>query len=103
MACEGGMPLLQSPPGSTWGRGCSQTSVQVAQSSLTKSHSRCSVERITPLPYFGIDRMGDFGRAGAASLWKSTPLFSTGNSETELATMGLRLNLRSPLRDARNA
>ena len=39
--------------------------------------------------------MGDFGRAGAASLWKSGPLFSTGNSETELMTVRLRLNLQS--------
>jgi hypothetical protein len=30
------------------------------------------------LPYFGIDRMGDFGQVGAANLWKSAPFFSTG-------------------------
>jgi hypothetical protein len=47
--------------------------------------------------------MGDFGRAGAASLWKSGPLFSTGKSMAELTTVELRLNLRSPLRDARSA
>jgi hypothetical protein len=32
--------------------------------------------------------MGDFGRVGAASLWKSGPLFSTGSSLAELQSWG---------------
>ena len=40
--------------------------------------------------------MVDFGRAGAASLWKSHPLFSTGTKEAELMLEELRLNPRSP-------
>jgi hypothetical protein len=48
------------------------------------------------LPYFGIDRIGDFGRVGTANLWKSGPLFSTGTKEAELMMSELRLNLRAP-------
>jgi hypothetical protein len=36
--------------------------------------------------------MGDFGRVGAASLWKSGPLFSTASKEAELMLDELRLN-----------
>src|SRR2546427_1894179 len=48
------------------------------------------------LPYFGIDRIGDFGQVGAASLWKSGPLFSTGTKEAELMLGELRCSLRAP-------
>jgi hypothetical protein len=41
--------------------------------------------------------MGDFGRAGTASLWKSGPFFSTGTSEAKLMIVELRLNLRLAL------
>ena len=44
--------------------------------------------------------MGDFGRVGTASLWKSGPLFSTVTSEAESTIEGLRLNLRSLCCDA---
>ena len=37
----------------------------------------------------------DFGQVGAASLWKSGPLFSTGTKEAELMLEELRLNPRS--------
>ena len=40
--------------------------------------------------------MVDFGQVGAASLWKSGPLFSTGTKEAELMLEELRLNPRSP-------
>jgi hypothetical protein len=36
--------------------------------------------------------MGDFGRVGTASLWKSGPFFSTGTSVAKLKVMELRLN-----------
>src|SRR6267143_575748 len=55
-----------------------------------------TLSRTTSLPYFGIDRIGDFGQVGAASLWKSGPLFSTGTKEAELMLEELRLNPRSP-------
>jgi hypothetical protein len=35
--------------------------------------------------------MGDFGRLGSASLWKSGPLFSTGTKEAELMVRELRV------------
>jgi hypothetical protein len=35
----------------------------------------------------------DFGRVGAASLWKSDPLFSTGSKEAGLMLRELRSNL----------
>ena len=41
--------------------------------------------------------MGDFGRVGTASLWKSGPFFSTGTSEAKLMIVELRLNLRLAL------
>ena len=44
----------------------------------TNSHKQATLSHTAPLPYFGIDRIGDFGQVGAASLWKSGPLFSTG-------------------------
>jgi hypothetical protein len=78
MPCEGVRPLLQSPPGSSRGRRSTSSPVQVTQFGLSKGDTRRSVERITPLPHFGIDGMGDFRRVGAASLWKSAPIFSTG-------------------------
>jgi hypothetical protein len=37
--------------------------------------------------------MSDFGQVGDASLWKSSPLFSTGPKEAELMVMELRMNL----------
>ncbi len=37
----------------------------------------------------------DFGQVGAASLWKSGPLFSTGTKEAELMLEELRLNPRA--------
>ena len=37
----------------------------------------------------------DFGQVGAASLWKSGPLFSTGTKEAELMLEELRLNPRT--------
>jgi hypothetical protein len=46
--------------------------------------------------------MGDFGRAGIASLWKSAPFFSTGTSEAEPMIVELRLNLRSPVMRCRD-
>src|SRR2546428_13322346 len=55
-----------------------------------------TLSHTTPLPYFGIDRIGDFGQVGAANLWKSGPLFSTGTKEAELMLEELRLNPRSP-------
>src|SRR5437016_14525672 len=39
--------------------------------------------------------MVDFGQVGAASLWKSGPLFSTRTKEAELMLEELRLNPRS--------
>jgi hypothetical protein len=39
--------------------------------------------------------MGDFEWVGAANLWKSAPIFSTGVEKTGLMTRGLRLNLCS--------
>jgi len=62
----------------------------------TNSHKQATLSHTAPLPYFGIDRIGDFGQVGAASLWKSGPLFSTGTKEAELMLEGLRLNPRSP-------
>ena len=44
--------------------------------------------------------MGDFGQVGAASLWKSGPLFSTGTGEAKPMGVELRLNPRSPFSDA---
>ena len=32
--------------------------------------------------------MGDFGRLGSVSLWKSGPFFSTGTSDAELMVKG---------------
>src|SRR5256885_7083956 len=55
-----------------------------------------TLSRTASLPYFGIDRIGDFGQVGAANLWKSGPLFSTGTKEAELMLEELRLNPRSP-------
>jgi hypothetical protein len=78
--CEDDMPLLQSRPGSRRSRGSSSSPVQVAQVDPTKRHTPVLIKHITPLPYFGIDRMWDFGQVGTASLWKSGPLFSTGHS-----------------------
>ena len=37
--------------------------------------------------------MGDFGRVGTASLWKSGPFFSTDAERPWLKTVVLRLNL----------
>jgi hypothetical protein len=34
--------------------------------------------------------MGDFRRLGSVSLWKSSPLFSTGTTEAELMVRELR-------------
>src|ERR1700693_5804116 len=68
--CEEHMPLLQSRPGSRRSRSSSSSPVQVAQVGPTKRHTRVRIKHITPLPYFGIDRMLDFGQVGAASLWK---------------------------------
>jgi hypothetical protein len=82
--CVDDTPLLQSRPGSTRSRGSSSSPVQVAQVGPTKRNTPVPIKRITPLPYIGIDRMWDFGQVGAASLWKSGPLFSTGQSSAGL-------------------
>jgi hypothetical protein len=47
--------------------------------------------------------MGDFGRVGAASLWKSAPFFSTGADKMKPMRSGLRLNLCSPARNSMSA
>jgi hypothetical protein len=47
--------------------------------------------------------MGDFGRLGSVSLWKSGPFFSTGAKATELGMVELRLNLCSRARNTKIA
>jgi hypothetical protein len=88
MPCEEVKPLLHSSPGSSPGRGRTSRPVRVTPLGPTKSYTWVRVKRITPLPYFGIDRMGDFGWVGTANLWKSGPFFSTGISEAKLMVKG---------------
>jgi hypothetical protein len=76
--CEEVKPLLHSSPGSSPERGSTSSPVRVPLFGPTKSYIRVRGNNIVPLPYFGIDRMGDFGRVGTANLWKSGPFFSTG-------------------------
>ena|ERR1700693_2507187 len=88
MPCEEVKALLHSSPGSGPGRGRTSRPIRVTPLGPTKNYSWVRVKRITPLPYFGIDRMGDFGWVGAANLWKSRPFFSTGISDAELMVKG---------------
>ena len=74
----------------------SKRPVHSPHESLTKRYKQAIFSRTTPLPYFGIDRIGDFGQAGTASMWKSGPLFSTGTKEAELVLEELRLNPWAP-------
>jgi hypothetical protein len=71
-------PLLHSSPGSSQSTGTGSNPVRVAPSGPNNATIQPPVNVIIPLPYFGIDRMGDFGQVGAANLWKSAPFFSTG-------------------------
>jgi hypothetical protein len=80
MPCEEVKPLLHSSPGSSQVRVTASNSVRVVPSGPSKRDNRPTVSVIIPLPYFGIDRMGDFGQVGTASLWKSGPFFSTGTN-----------------------
>ena len=94
--CGTDRALLHSPPGSRRGYVAGATPVQIAPIGLICSTTARRNNSITPLPGFGIDRMGDFSGLSSVSLWKSGPLFSTGTTEAELMVRELRLNLRSP-------
>ena len=78
MPCEEVKPLLHSSAGSSQNRVTASNPVRVVPSGPSKRDNRPAVNVLIPLPYFGIDRMGDFGQVGTASLWKSGPFFSTG-------------------------
>jgi hypothetical protein len=95
MPCGTHMPLLHSPPGSRRGKRAGAKPVQIAPHELNYSDTSRPANSIAPLPYFGIDRMGDFRQLSSGSLWKSGPLFSTGTKEAELMVRELRLNQRS--------
>src|ERR1700676_77859 len=82
------MPLVQSRPGSSLGRSNATSPVRASLFGHSYHPDQQSTKRTTPLPYFGIDRMGDFGQAGPANMWKSDLIFSTGISEAELRGQG---------------
>jgi hypothetical protein len=100
-SCAGGpcgihRPVLYSPAGSQGLPRQTIISVRIAAVGHSKSCKQATLSRTAPLPYFGDDRIGDFGQVGTANLWKSAPLFSTGTKEAELMHEELRLNPRSP-------
>src|SRR3982074_680330 len=93
MPCDIHRPVIHCAAGSSPTKSRTNRPVQINQSNLANAPQPVSVKVITPLPYFGIGRIVDFGRVGAASLWKSDPLFSTGSKEAGLMLTVLRSNL----------
>src|SRR5579864_7248039 len=90
MPCGIHRPVLHSPAGSSQARCTVTPSVRSAWPRPTNSYIPPALKRITPLPYFGIDRIGDFDGSASPACGNPVRSFPQVLKEAELMVAELR-------------